>query len=188
MNKIPARPWWIASAALAVLLVAAAVLGRQRPGGYVALSWLDRPFLFGAAALALLALTCWLAIPHQALRVGAAVLLVVLAACWAALGAVAAGLADDLPELSRHPRGDREVVVYRGSNVIDPTWELRLFSGTGLATRVWDLGCVNSDTDVLTGIEWTGPNALRVQVSGHPVDIALDAKTGHPDRTVSAGC
>lgn len=47
----------MAVAAAAVLLVA--VVGGQRPGGYVVLSWLDRPFLFDTAALCLLGLACW---------------------------------------------------------------------------------------------------------------------------------
>jgi hypothetical protein len=188
MDRVRVRPWWIASLAVAVLLVGAAVLGRQRPGGFVVLSWVDHPFLFGVAALSLLALACWLAVPRLEWRLGVAALLVVLAVGWAALGVLAAGLADDPRELSRHPRGDREVVVYRGSTIIDPTWELRLLSGTGLATREWDLGCVNSDTETFGGVGWTGPSGLRVSVSGRAVDIALDETTGQPDRIISAGC
>ncbi|MFC7614488.1 hypothetical protein ACFQV2_14115 [Actinokineospora soli] len=184
----PHPSWWITATTLAVLLVAACVVGGARPGNYVVLAWIDRPFLFGALALGLLALSCHLAITHPAARVALTAVLATAAIGWAALGAVAAGLADDLEELARHPNGDRVVVVHRGSNIIDPTWELRVRSGTGVATREWDLGCVNSDLDALTGVTWTGPTRLRVHLVDRHEDIAIDPATGRPDRTVEVGC
>jgi hypothetical protein len=52
--------WWIALVAMAALLIMAAVLGLQWPGGFVVLGWLDLSGLFGAVALELLALAWWL--------------------------------------------------------------------------------------------------------------------------------
>ncbi|MFC5286695.1 hypothetical protein ACFPM7_06495 [Actinokineospora guangxiensis] len=91
--------------------------------------------------------------------------------------------------VDRYPRGDRVVVVvYGGSTIIDPTWELRLVSGTGLATREWDLGCINPDTSSFSGVERGGPDGLWVSVSGQVVEIGLDGETGRPDSVISAGC
>jgi hypothetical protein len=52
--------WWVALAVMAALLIMAAVLGVQWPGGFVVLGWLDLSGLFGAMALGLLALAWWL--------------------------------------------------------------------------------------------------------------------------------
>jgi len=187
----PRNRWWIAAAVTAGLLIVAAGFGVAQPGGLVVLGWLDRPFLFGAVALGLLAVASWLAIRHRVWRAVLASVLVLFALGWAMLGVLAMGLQNDLRELSRHrsPDDNRELVLYRGSLVIDPTWELRLRSGTGLTAREWDLGCVNADADTLTSVEWTGSNGLRVHLSRNgPVDIALDASTGRPNTQLSLGC
>ncbi|GAB3462803.1 hypothetical protein [Actinophytocola sediminis] len=183
--------WWLAAAGLAALLIVAAGLGVLRPGGFVVLGWLDRPFLFGTVAAVLLALAGWLALRDPVRRLVVTCLLVVFAIGWAGLGWFAVALRADLAELSRHrsPDGSGELRVYRGSNVIDPTWELRLRSGSGFTAREWDLGCVNSDQETLTGVAWTGPDGLRVRLERHgPVEIALDASTGRPARQLSIGC
>lgn len=183
--------WWLAPVATAVLLVVAAWFGVRRPGGFVVLAWLSRPFLFGTAALGLLAPAAWLAVRHRVWRPVPVAGLVLLAVGWAGLGVLAKALRDDLSELSRHPSpdGDKELVLYRGANLIDPTWELRLRSGAGLTTREWDLGCVNSDQETLTDVTWTGPTVLRLHLTRRGrVDIAVDAATGRPDSHVSVGC
>ncbi|MGH3756858.1 hypothetical protein [Actinophytocola sp.] len=183
--------WWVTPVVLAASLIVAAGLGVARPGGFVLLGRLDRPFLFGTMALGLLALASWLAVRHPVWRRVLAGLLVAFAVGWAALGALAASLRDDLREISRHrsPDAGRELLLYRGSNVIDPTWELRLRSGSGLTAREWDLGCVNSDQDSLTDVEWTGADGLRVHLSRRgPVEIVLDGSTGRPDGRISVGC
>lgn len=166
-------------------------MGGARPGNLVVFDWLDRPFLFGTLAMLSLALTFRLALRERVARLVLPCVLVVGAVAVGLLGALVSRLADDLEELSRHrsPDGSHELVLYRGANVIDPTWELRLRSGSGLTTREWDLGCVNSDVESLTGVEWTGPHELRVDLAGDgPVDLTLDPATGRPDAEVSVGC
>jgi hypothetical protein len=80
-------------------------------------------------------------------------------------------------------------VVYRGSVVIDPTWELRVRSGSGLATREWDGGCINTEQDSFSRAEWMGPDRLRIHLQrGDPINILLDSSTGRPDHEVSLGC
>jgi len=182
--------WWVAAVGLAALLVAAAALGAVRPGGFVVFDQLDRPFLFGMAALGLLAVAGWLLVRDRLVRAALTCLLVAVAAGWAVLGWFAESMRTDLTELSRHrsPDGVNELRVYRGSNIIDPTWELRVRSGSGLAEREWDLGCVNADQHTLTGVGWTGRDGLRVDLSEGPVEIAVDASTGEPSRLVSLGC
>ncbi len=185
--------WWLPLVVLAIVLIAAAALGNQQPGGFVVLGWLDRPFLFGAVALGLLAVACWLAVPSRVWRPVSAGLLVMVALSWATLGlaAQALSLTGDLSEHSRYRSADggRELVVYRGSVVIDPTWELRVRSGDGLATREWDGGCINTELNSFTRAEWPGPDQLRVHLErGDPIDIRLDRSTGRPDHPVSMGC
>lgn len=190
-EKVATRRWWVAPAALAALLIVAAVVGGIRPGNFVVLGWLDRPFVFGVLAFLLSALAFWLALRDRVARVVLAVVLVVCAGIWGAFGSLATALGDDLKELSRHrsPGGSHELVLYRGYNVIDPTWELRLRSGSGLTTREWDLGCVNGDAENLTAIEWTGPDELRVNLAIRgEMDIALEPATGRPRTTLSVGC
>jgi hypothetical protein len=187
------RRWWLPLVVSAVLLVAAAVVGRQQPGGFVVLGWLDRPFVFGTVALGLLALACWLAVAHPVWRPISAVLLAMVALSWAGLGVAvdALSLTGDLSEHSRYrsPDGDRELVVYSGSVVIDPTWELRVRSGTGLATREWDGGCINTEQASFTRAEWAGPDQLRIHLAGgDPITMRLDGTTGRPDHPVSMGC
>lgn len=176
--------------ALAVALVAAAALGSARPGGFVVFDQLARPFLFGVAALALLAVAGWLTVRERVSRAVLTGLLAVVALGWAGLGLLAEGMRTELTELSRHasPDGDREVRVLRGSNMIDPTWELRVRSGSGLAAREWDLGCVNSDQHTFTRVEWTGRDGLRVWLSVGSVTVTLDGGTGRPSRVLSYGC
>jgi hypothetical protein len=62
---VPSRRWWLPLVVSAGLVIAAAVLGRPRPGGFVVLGWLDRPSVFGVVALWLLAAACLLAVPHR---------------------------------------------------------------------------------------------------------------------------
>lgn len=185
--------WWLPLVVLAVVLIAAAVVGNQQPGGFVVLGWLDQPFLFGAVALGLLALSCWLAVPHRVWRPISAVLLAMIALSWAGLGVAvhALSLTGDLSEHSRYrsPDGGRELVVYRGSVIIDPTWELRVRSGNGIAAREWDGGCINTEQDSFTRAEWAGPDQLRIHLAGgDPIDVRLDSTTGRPDHPVSMGC
>lgn len=192
MKRVPKR-WWLPLVVLAALLIAAAVLGNLQPGGFLVLVWLDRPFLFGTVALGLLALACWLAVSHRVWRPISAVLLAMVALSWAGLGVAvqALSLTGDLSEHSRYksPDGGRELVVYSGSVVIDPTWELRVRSGNGLATREWDGGCINTEQNSFTRVEWTGPDQLRINLErGDPIDMRLDSATGRPDHPVSMGC
>jgi hypothetical protein len=185
--------WWLPLVVSAALLIAAAVLGNRQPGGFVVLGWLNRPFLFGTVALVLLALACWLAVAHPVWRPVSAGLLAMVALSWAGLGVVVQGLSlsGDLSEHSRHrsPDGGRELVVYTGSVVIDPTWELRVRSGSGLAAREWDGGCINTEQNSFTRAEWPDPNRLRIHLErGDPIDMVLDSTTGRPDQPISLGC
>lgn len=185
------RRWRLPLVVSAALLVAAAVVGRQQPGGFVVLGWLDRPFVFGVVALGLLAGACLLAVPHRVWRPVAVGSLALAALAWAAAGVLAQSLAGDLTESSRYgsPDGGRELVVYRGSVVIDPTWELRVRSGDGLGTREWDGGCINTRQNSFTRAEWTGADRLRIHLErGNPIDLRLDRATGRPDHPVSMGC
>lgn len=53
-------------------------------------------------------------------------------------------------------------------------------------TREWELGCVHSDIDHPTDIEWVGTNEVRINLAyGDPVDIGLDPVTGRPDAMLS---
>lgn len=128
---MPSRRWWPPLVVSAALLIAAAVLGRRRPGGFVVLGRLDRPFVSGVVALGLLAAACLLAVPHRVWRPVAAGVLAVAAVAWAGLG----------------PGGGRELVVYRGSVVIDPTWEPRVRTGGAQVGR---------RLNPFTRAEWTG--------------------------------
>ncbi|MFI7680580.1 hypothetical protein [Actinophytocola sp. NPDC049390] len=184
-------PLWIGAAVLAGVLVAALVVGAWRPGAFVVFGWLRRPGLFGTAALVLLAVAAWLGVLRPWRRFVLTGVCGVLAAFWAMIAMLTLPFREDLEEVSHHPSHDdaRELVVYGGMNVIDPTWELRLLAGTGLATREWDLGCVNSDVDSLTRVEWVGTNELRVHLSRKgAVDVVLDEATGRPSRTLEVGC
>lgn len=185
------RRWWIPLAAAALLIVAA-VVGAVRPGNFVVFDWLNRPFLFGSLALGLLAFACWFTPLARYWRLSLAGLLVVAAGGWAAIGIVIVpALRSELTELSRHrsPDGAKELWLYSGRNIIDPTWEFRLHTGNGVTERVWDLGCVNSDSETLTTVEWSGPDRLRVRLSRRgPVDISLDSSSGRPDHQLSVGC
>ena len=81
-----------------------------------------------------------------------------------------------------------ELVVYEGQNIIDPTWELRVYTRNGLLSRENDLGCVNSDIVALEDIEWVDTRTLRAQLSrGGLVDITVGAN-GRPDRVLHEGC
>lgn len=63
------------------------------------------------------------------------------------------------------------------------------FRAQRLATREWDLGCVNAEIEKLTRVEWLGTNELRVHLSQRgPIDFVLDEFTGRPDETLSVGC
>jgi hypothetical protein len=167
--------------------------GRARTvaAGRLRRAWLDRPFAFGVVALGLLAVACLLAVPHRVWRPVPVAVLALAAVAWAAVGVLAHTLAGDLIERSRYgsPDGGRELVVYRGSVVIDPTWELRVRSGAGLATREWDGGCINTRQNSFTRADWTGADRLRIHLErGGPIDLRLDRATGRPDRPVSMGC
>lgn len=186
------RRWWWIPFVAAMVLVVAAVVGAVRPGSLVVFDWLNRPFLFGSLALGLLALACWSAPFARHWRLLLVAALVVAAGGWAAIGTVIVpAMRSELTELSRHrsPDGARELRLYSGRNIIDPTWELRLHTGDGVTARVWDLGCVNGDIETLTRVEWIGPNRLRVHLSSlGPVDITLDSSSGRPDQQLSVSC
>jgi hypothetical protein len=179
---------------VAALLIVAGKLGRHRPGGFVAWRWLDHGNVFVPVALCLLALACWLTVRDWMWRVALTVVPVLLAMYTAlAIAHISAVYDLELTEFSRHPPpdGSKVLVLYRSTEVFyhDPTWELRLRSGSGLAEREWDLGCVNSDSSGLNDVEWTGPNRLRVEVLVHGrIDIVLDSSTGRPDKTVHEHC
>lgn len=185
------RRWWWVPVLAAAVLVAAAVVGRVRPGNFVVLSWLGRPFLFGALALGLLALAVWVSPLRTFAWRAVLITALVVASVFLVLGKVfSSWFSSELSELSRHPSpdGTKELRLYRGSVTIDPTWELRLRSGSGLTERVWDLGCVNSDSESLTKVEWLGPDQLRVHLANRaPFDFVLDSSTGRPDGQLKAG-
>lgn len=194
-DRPTAAPWRlvaIAPAALAVLLVAAAELGERRPGNFVVLGQLDRPYMFHTLALLLVALAAGIAVRDPLAKALTAGMLAFCALACAAVGQVGVALRDDPSELSRHrsPNGDRELVTYLdfGKDYVDPAVVLRLRSGRGLLTREWELGCVHSDADHPTGVEWIGPDEVRVNLAYRgPVDIDLDPLTGRPGTTLSIG-
>ncbi|GLW85711.1 hypothetical protein Aglo02_33510 [Actinokineospora globicatena] len=176
---------------VAAVLVAAVVLGRRQPGGFVVLGWLDQPVLFGTIAIAMVAFTCWLLVDHDMWRPFLVGAFTALTLAWAALGALVGSTTAKPVEQARHasPDGEREVVVYRGYAGRDDAWELRVTSGTWPTSREWDLGCVNAERATLNGVEWTGANTLRVLVSlPKDIDLTLDADTAKPTSRVALGC
>ncbi|RLK58906.1 hypothetical protein [Actinokineospora cianjurensis] len=182
---------WILPAAVAVVLVAAVVVGRRRPGGYVVLGWLDQPVLFGTIAIAMVAFVCWLVVDHNAWRPFLIGAFSALALCWAAFGALVGSMTVAPVEQSRHasPNGEREVIISRGYTGMTPSWQLRVTTGAWPTARSWDLGCVNSDTATLNGVRWTGADTVRVLISRpDDIDITLDPTTARPTTPLTLGC
>jgi hypothetical protein len=186
--------WWVGLVVVAALLIMAAVLGIRRPGGLLVLGWLDWPVLFGTVALCLLALACGLAVRDWVVRLVFVSVLVLLALGWAAFSAWLATWTDeDVGKVSKYwsPDGGKVLTVYQETHLAapDPTYELRLRSGSGITAREWDLGCVNTELDSLDEVEWIGPDRVRVHLSTHgPIDIVLYRLTGRPSNKVSEGC
>lgn len=186
------RRWvWVAPLVAAVLLTVAVGLGQARLGGFVALSWLDRPILPKALIMGLVALGFWVAPWPMAARATLVGTIAVLVAGGTLLGlSLISSTGGNVWNRYRAPDGDRELRVRDGGGFgIDPILELRVRSGSGLTEREWDLGCINGDRDWLLDVEWTGAQELRLHLKrADPIDVGLDASTGRPDRQVSVSC
>lgn len=178
------------------LVVVGALLGALAVGGqvlysyYVLRPWLHHPLIFGVSGCVALAIAWVVGVRQPLVKWVGVALMVLVSASAVSIAWLVSGFGEDLVELSRHPAPDgrMELVVYEGHNIIDPTWELRVFTRNGLLSKESDLGCVNADLMSLTRIDWVGQRTLRAELSrGEPVDINLDA-SGRPDTTLHEGC
>lgn len=176
---------------IGALLCAAAIGGFVLYRFYLLRPYLFHPLLFGVTGGLALALACGLGLRRPVARWLGVAVCVLGAAGIGFTGWFASVFQTDLATESRLESADGtlELVVYSGSAFVapDPVWELRLHTRQGLLSREYDLGCVNADVLSLNGIEWTGPQTLRVTLSSGVVDIAVDGD-GRPDRTVDGGC
>jgi hypothetical protein len=186
------RRWgWVVPLAMAALLTVAVGLGQARLGGFLALSWLDRPLLPKALIMGLVALGFWSAPWPFVARATLVGTIGVLTVGGSLLGlSLISSTGGFARELYRAPDGDRELRVHdAGGFSIDPILELRVRSGSGLTEREWDLGCINGDHDWLLDVEWIGSHQLRLHLKyAEPIDVGMDAATGRPDRQVAVSC
>jgi hypothetical protein len=177
----------VAAAVLAVLFV----LGTWNPWGLVFLE-----YRFGNPALGLLVVSvaalvgCWLALPVRSeTRPGGRIAVRVVAFVLSLLGLFAFGLFGmhftfDVEEVAQSGDGDRRVAIVRDRD-IPPTSRLKVWTGSGLATReVGDLGQACGSVRV----RFVTDDQVELDTSYGTWVIDLDPATGEPRQVLGPRC
>ncbi|MFE2168193.1 hypothetical protein ACFXB3_24510 [Streptomyces sp. NPDC059447] len=182
--------------ALAVVLAAAAttafvwdsgsgglVLLARAGENLVVLGWLILIALTGALLLGMAKSAARLALCTTLLVLGIPFLLL------AGLVSVLSGLSWETKSEAAPGRSDRQLVVERGTAMIDPFWYVYVDQGSLPLARRWAVGYFNGDDpdDELREAVWTAPDRIRMTTTGGEVLWVTVAPDGRPDRLASPG-
>jgi hypothetical protein len=89
------------------------------------------------------------------------------------------------------PSGRHVAILSEGSALIDPLYEVRVVTGSGLAQREWTVGCWNGDDDgnSVDEVTWEGDARLVITtVGGDRFEATVDPESGKPSLSPSSVC
>jgi hypothetical protein len=175
---------------LAVLLTVGAGVGVFNPSHLV---WVERvlhhpyPMLFGGAVLFTVGFRLWSRRVLLRFVVGAVCLASAIgwASAWILSpsdeGAVATAPAPD--------RGEYEAVVRHTGSDDEPAWRVSVRQTGSLLAREWAVGCVQQSVphSEFENVRWAGPDRLVVELEEGELDVAVDPRTGRPERGTGPG-
>lgn len=184
------RRWGLTLLVLAVLVTAAAVVGVFNPGHLV---WVERalhhpyPMLFAGAVLFALGFRLWSRRVILRFVVGAVSLACAIG--WASAWVLSPREEGALATAPAPDRGKYEAVVRPAGSDDDPTWVVSVRQTESLLAREWPVGCVKPPVAGSAGehVRWAGPDRLVVELVDGDLDVAVDPRTGRPERGTGPG-
>jgi hypothetical protein len=80
------------------------------------------------------------------------------------------------------PNERYEVVVYRGSAMVDPVWRIYIRERDDFWPKEWSVGCINGDVprESFKWVRWDGAETLLVATRADTARVEVDVETGEP--------
>lgn len=178
-------------------LVACAVIGLTIETGFTVIdSVLGHPLALGGLASLLLIAGAVLARRGSVLQVSTGVLGVaglVLIGYAGALVFVIFGFDSDFEDTREvvSPDGMHVAVVREGSAWVDPLYEVRVVTGSGLGQREWLVGCWNADDgpNTVDEVTWESDERLVITTAGGDrYEATIAPGSGKPDLSPRSVC